>query len=259
MQDKISIVLTGTILPNSVLTAHADSETRRQEYLQAIRFYTQFAPVYFLENSSYPLDEDKEFTAIPNLFIRKMPVSLFYQKGKGFQEFEMIDNWLLQEQKLPERWIKVSGRYLYDNFESIYIECSEDNQHELIIDQLFYEKYAFSVLFCISTKYYLKYFKGLYTHSDDLSGNYIEKVIFKTVVSLDDNMIRIFRGQPSVKVTSGSTNKYIDSTNKTLLYKLESNVRSKSILKNKKYIFHNLSYRFSRAFIYKILMKFTTK
>jgi hypothetical protein len=259
MQDKIAIVLTGTIVPNSVLTDHIDPETRRQEYLQAIHFYIQFAPVYFLENSSYSLNEDKEFTSIPNLFIRKMPVSLFHKQGKGYQEFEMIDSWISQEQKLPERWIKISGRYLYDNFESIYIECSEDNHHKLIIDQLFYEKSALSVLFCISTEYYLKYFKGLYTHSNDLSGDYIETVIFKTVVNIDDDMIRVFKDQPSIKVVSGSTKKYIDSTSKTLLYRLESDVRAKSIVKNKKYIFYNLPYRLSRAFINKVLMKFTAK
>jgi hypothetical protein len=64
--NKFAIVLTGTITPNSIRTTHVDTMMRRQEYLNAVKFYTKFAPVFFLENSCYSLDQDKEFSEIQN-------------------------------------------------------------------------------------------------------------------------------------------------------------------------------------------------
>ena len=53
MDNDIAIVLTATIIPNSILTEHSDFILRRAEYLKAIEYYKKYANVFFLENSSY--------------------------------------------------------------------------------------------------------------------------------------------------------------------------------------------------------------
>jgi hypothetical protein len=242
MQDKIAIVLTGTIVPNSVLTAYLDPETRRKEYLQAIHFYTQFAPVYFLENSTYPLDEDKEFTSIPNLFIRKMPVSLFYEKGKGYQEFEMIDKWLEEEKDPPLKWFKISGRYVFQNFDSVLDECLKDDKHELVIDQLFHHSFANTAMFCITTRYYLQHFKNAYRVCDDITGNFIEIVLFKKLINNRDDSIRLFKNVRRVTMISGSTGSKINNIGVT--YYLKVIARRINKLSSDRYILYPIKLSF---------------
>ena len=113
--NDLAIVLTGTIVPSAPFTVHNDPRIRRREYLEAIRFYSEFAPVYFLENSPYPLGDDAEFNQFPNVRLRQRPLSTKPERGKGYQEFEMIDGWLLNEPQPPRRWVKITGRYLYRN------------------------------------------------------------------------------------------------------------------------------------------------
>jgi hypothetical protein len=239
-KKKFAIVLTGTITPNSIMTTHSDTMVRRQEYLNAVKFYTKFAPVFFLENSCYSLDKDKEFSEIQNLYIRKTPVSTFPEKGKGYQEFEMIDIWLCTEKYLPEKWIKVSGRYIYQNFEAILHECLSDIHHQLIIDQLYNQRISYTVLFFITTSYYNKYIKGLYHMCDDKSDIYIEKVLFQALEKYDDDLVRIFREQPSVEVVSGSNGIKMNDTKGTLIYFLRNQLRNISTKSNKKYIVYPL-------------------
>jgi hypothetical protein len=122
---NLSIVLTGTIIPNTTLhTQYVDPEARRQDYLNAIHFYRNFAPVYFLENSSYDLKGDRAFQAIPKVTVHQFNASS-PARGKGFQEFEMLDQWIAIEPNLPKRWVKITGRYL----ERVYPESRYSADH----------------------------------------------------------------------------------------------------------------------------------
>jgi hypothetical protein len=236
MKDKVAIVLTGTIIPNSILTAHVDPEIRKQEYLKSIKFYTEFAPVYFLENSIYPVTEDPDFTSIPNLFIRKMPVSVFYEKGKGYQEFEMIDKWLEQEQHPPEKWFKISGRYIFKNFPSILEECLKDENCDIVIDQISRYGVAFTDIFYISSKCYIKQFKGIHTLCEDISGDYIEKIIYKKLRGEKTELFRIFKNVPRISVISGTSGLMKEDTR--IIYHLKSLLRHVNIYFSSKYILY---------------------
>jgi hypothetical protein len=240
MQDRISIVLTGTIVVNSILTTYVDPEVRKQEYLNAIRFYTKFAPVYFLENSTYPVEEDPEFTSIQNLSIRKMPVSLFYNKGKGYQEFEMIDRWLEEEANPPSKWFKISGRYIFQNFSSILDECLEDRTHELVIDQALCHLTANTTIFCVTTDYYIHNFKNIYKACDDFSGNYIEVIIFKELLVQKKDLVRLFTNVRKI-IATGSTGSKLNNTGSK--YYLKLIIRRINILINPKYIIHPIEFR----------------
>jgi hypothetical protein len=236
MQNSISIVLTGTIVPNSVLTAHADAQVRKNEYLRAIHFYTKFGQVYFLENSTYPVESDPEFTSIENLKIRKMPLSLCYEKGKGYQEFEMLDRWLDQEQDLPSRWFKISGRYIFKNFDQIVKDCWHDEQCDLAIDRMSYYGIAFTDIFAISTACYLQHFKGIYTRCDDPAGASIEKVVFQQLAQQDSKSFRIFGIVPKISAISGSSAELKDDNE--IIYYLKSVLRFVNILFNRHYLLH---------------------
>jgi hypothetical protein len=264
MSDKIqtietgdfAIVLTGTITPNSIMTSHTDTAIRRQEYLNAVNFYTRFAPVFFLENSNYPIEQDSEFLEIQNLHIRKTSVSNFPEKGKGYQEFEMIDSWLDEEKQPPKKWVKVSGRYIYDNFDILLQECLSDVKHQLVIDQLYNQKIAYTVLFFITTSYYNKYLKDIYKLCDDKNGNYIEKVLFEAISKNNDDLVRIFREQPSVEVISGSNGKKLSDTKGTLIYLLRNKLRNPIGKLDKKYIKYPLFFsKFSFVSIIRLFVK----
>jgi hypothetical protein len=177
-----SIVLTGTIIPNiREYHRHLDASVRRAEYLQSIRFYSQIAPVYFLENSVYPLLTDEEFQSLPNTQICQFPLSEFSEKGRGFQEFEMLDRWIASTPNLPEHWLKVTGRYKYENIQQIWLECQRPQTPELIINQHRFAGYANPAIFYVSIAYYRTHLTGLYQGCDDPSGKFIEKVLYKNL------------------------------------------------------------------------------
>jgi hypothetical protein len=190
---SIAIVLTGTIIPNTTnQLLHCDSDARKKEYLTAINFYSQFAPVFFLENSSYSLLKNQEFQNISNTLIRKFSPSQFSEKGRGFQEFEMLDRWVNSEINMPKRWLKITGRYIYENIEDILDECSQDNMVNLLINQYRFSDVTESAIFCTNTEYYVRKIYGVYSECDDRTGWFIEKALYQRLRSVDANVCQRF-------------------------------------------------------------------
>lgn len=198
-----SVVLTGTIVPNAIFVAHGDFRERRDEYLQAIEYYRRFAPVYFLENSSYDIFADKDFFKYENVMVRKFPLSEHFDKGKGYQEFEMIDRWVCSEKSIPSRWIKVTGRYIFSNFEDIYSDCLGSSDHIIIEQRIPPAKIARTDLFCVSTSFYCDTFLGLYRGCDDSKGRWIEHLVREKLQHVGG--FRTFRIMPLGQGVSGST------------------------------------------------------
>jgi hypothetical protein len=204
MNPDIAILLTGTIIPHSSFVVHADPKLRRDEYITAINYYSQFCPVYFLENSEYDIFADPEFSSCTNVTIRKFPVSPEYSRGKGFQEFEMIDKWLETEKNPPRMIIKISGRYIVNNFHQIFSECRNVEEEICLIDLYRKPKVAISSLFSITRDNYSRYFKGVYLECDDQKGLWIERILFKKITS-SDLKTRFFQHEPRVYGISGSS------------------------------------------------------
>ncbi|MBK6799323.1 MAG: hypothetical protein IPG76_21700 [Acidobacteria bacterium] len=46
--------------------------------------------------------------------IRKFPLSASREKGKGYQEFEMLDSWIISEFDIPGRWIKITDVIFFE-------------------------------------------------------------------------------------------------------------------------------------------------
>ena len=223
INTEIPIVLTGTIIPNTdVRLQHINPEQRRKEYLDCINYYRNFAPVYFLENSSYPVEEDPAFTSIPNVTIRKFPLSFFPEKGRGFQEFEMIDAWVKSEPHIPRRWLKVTGRYLYQNIQDILDECDQNRSKNLIINQYLSSNRAVVALFFTDTEYYLKNFVGMYSMCDDSKDLIIERVLNFKLRFLSKADFKRFKAYPKAKGIYGGSatemsNYWIDKINASVL------------------------------------------
>lgn len=208
MPNEIGIVLTATIIPNAIYTVYGDAQRRKAEYLRAINFYKHFAPVYFLENSSYPLLSDPDFAEIENVNLIKFPLSVHFRKGKGYQEFQMIDEWIRTDENLPKRFIKITGRYIIKNFKKIFMEYITEKSNCILIDQNSKNKVALTQLFCSDSYCYKEKLSGFYLDCDDEKGEFAEKVLYRKLI--DSNLdFKIFRNKPNYEYISGSTGSYV--------------------------------------------------
>jgi hypothetical protein len=203
--DELPIVLTATVVPNVTGAAAADPETRLAEYRQVLQFCQQFAPVFFLENSSYPLERHPEFTGSPRLQVRRFAPSGTPERGKGFQEFEMLDAWLASEPQPPARWLKLTGRYHLLNLAAMLAECRREKKSPLLIDQVCRRRLARTSLFCVSTEFYLTRLRNLYRQCDDRTGDYIENVLFRELAKPTACQVRVFKTQPHLRAQAGSS------------------------------------------------------
>lgn len=231
---KISFVLTGTIVPNSTFVVHDNVEKRREEYLRAIRFYSQIGTVYFLENSSYDLLNDRDFTKMKNVNIRKFPKSDNYNKGKGYQEFEMLDAWVAAEEELPDRWIKITGRYIIENIKSMVEKCTSEVQREFIADAYLKKRVVNTFIFYITTDFYRKYITGIYQECDDSKGLWIEKILFNKMGMFPLEKFSYFNSQPKLSGLSGTTGVAFRSP--TYKTKIKTLLRKFNYQINKNYI-----------------------
>ena len=207
--DELPVVLTGTIIPNMPGAAPMNPEIRLAEYQQVLRFCQHFAPVIFLENSGYPLKQHAAFAETSRLQIRQFPPSTKPERGKGYQEFEMLDAWLAAEPQPPPRWLKITGRYQLRNLHSILNECRRERKYGLLIDQLAKQRFARTHLFFATTQFYREQIKGLYRQCDDARGEFIEHVMFQQLKKSPRKQLRIFKTQPDFLAMLGSTGKML--------------------------------------------------
>jgi hypothetical protein len=207
------ILLTGTIIPNSILTGHQDVELRRKEYFQQIKFYSEALtePIYFLENSEYNFEQDLEFQHIlesSNVHLIKCPISSKYDQGKGFQEFQMLDQAINHLSNRYSSFIKISGRYHYSNIQRLnsisYADC--------IIDLHYKNKVAVTSLFYSTFQFYQKELKGMFLQVNDSNGVFIEHLCYSKLVNLQDSKIHPFPSTPALQVKNGFDGKWRDTT-----------------------------------------------
>jgi len=202
---EIPIVLTATVVPLAPSPGWASAASRLTEYVQSLGFYRRHAPVIFLENSNYPLEQHVEFRETPGLQIRRFPPSANPERGKGFQEFEMLDAWLAGESHPPAHWLKITGRYQVMNVLRILEECRHKPSTGLIIDQIARATLARTHLFCVNTGFYQKRLAGLYCRCDDRNGEWIERVLFRELKTSPTQEVCFFRTQPRIAATAGSS------------------------------------------------------
>ena len=188
MLEQPIIVLTGTIIPNAIKGDFLSVEERRNDYLKAIRYYTNFGSVVFVENSDYNFSQDDEFKKISNLKIMQFPKSEYYDKGKGFQEFELLNRFVAATHDVYSSFIKVTGRYIISDFDSIYRDCKNADV-PFIIDTSYKDKHALTYMFYSDIQFYKDNLMNLYKQCDDnCPTGAIEDVMYRFLHS--DNKLK---------------------------------------------------------------------
>jgi hypothetical protein len=199
---KLAILLTGSIAPAATFVAVTDIAERRAQYLTALNFYRGLAPVFFLENSSYDLAGDADF-ALEGVSIRKFTMLPEMTRGKGYQEFAMMDAWYAGETAPPDRFLKITGRYLVKNVAALLDECRRAGPDEILIDRYRPLRIALTSLFSPSWSGYGAHLQGLHRQMDDSRGLWAEPVFYRALAGHPG--AHPFAHEPNVHGLSGST------------------------------------------------------
>lgn len=206
-QNKRCLLITGTVVPNSNFVAHANVEQRLEEYYAGLLFYSaEFGEdnLYFLENSEYDFSKNDRFQKLfteKNITLIKFPVSDKFDQGKGYQEFEMLDEAIEKLMGKYNSFIKITGRYKVLNLKQITASSSA----ELIIDCHRKTKVAQTNVFYGTFDFYNLYLKDLYRKVNDSAGIYIESIVYDKMFSENlTNRIAPFPYNPIIKGISGS-------------------------------------------------------
>ena len=196
MSDRC-IIVTGSIIPNVKIFEAETPQIRRKQYLDVLSYYQKnfSEPIYFLENSTYDFSNDDGFNRVFDSGIRliKFPASDKIFEGKGYQEFQMIDQFVKSSSSDYSSFVKITGRYKFHNITDLVdIPCNG-----LVID--IYRRYQWAVtnVFCSTYDFYLKHLLNIYSEVNDSRGQAIERRIYKKISN--DNLwefVRIFLVSP---------------------------------------------------------------
>jgi hypothetical protein len=218
VQSKVCLILTATIIPNSIKTVISDYFIRRNEYLLNLQYYKNKVnlDIYFIENSGYDFSVDSEFlNEFDNtkVVLIKFQRSNEYDLGKGYQEFKMLDECINQIKQKYSHFIKISGRYKVLNID-YYLKKFDYRKVECSMDRYDSQSSAKSNFFICSSHFYMIFFYGIYKHSDDRKNLFIEKVIFSRSKLGDFNRnFQFFDKTPQILAISGSTGQNLRNYN----------------------------------------------
>ena len=197
--------MTATIAPNTILVDRSNVQDRLNDYKKTIEFYLNHTdlPIYFIENSAYDLSEDKEFKAFTqnvNFNIIRKEAAPDTSKGKGYQEFYLLDD-VVKNHITHPYFFKVTGRYIVENIGDIISQVRGD----LSIDQHKKMRVAITGFFGVRRDFYLKNFSNLFKGVDDAKGVFIEHIIYNRLQSSElRNKSELLPLNPLYKGISGS-------------------------------------------------------
>lgn len=205
--NKRALLITGTIVPNSSFVTHTDIGHRRQEYFNGLLFYASEFPnddMFFIENSTYDFNTDTQFQTLfkeKKITLIKHSVSDKFDEGKGYQEFEMLDNVIEKISSHYELFIKITGRYKVLNLKKITNRPCEN----MMADSHKKSKVTQTNVFYVTSTFYTTYLKGLYLKANDSKGKFIEHVVYDQLISKNLlNQITLFSENPIITGFSGS-------------------------------------------------------
>lgn len=195
---KRCLILTGTV------DAGNDCFRRRKEYMQAIEFYGQHltADIFFAENSGYDIKGDGEFSETLekyNVKVLEMTREKNESKGKGYQEFSMLDRFVDNFCEKYDSFAKITGRYIVKNVENLfYLPCEG-----MVVDRHAKMKVAITGFFICEMEFYKKELKNAYKKADDEKGYFIEHVLYE-ILNNTAGKARLFPKNPLYTGRSGS-------------------------------------------------------
>ncbi len=218
------LIITGTVVPNVVLVRYDDPAIRRQQYLKVLSFYLETLddPIYFLENSSYDFSRDDDFQRLfyeRGIELVKFPVSHEVERGKGLQEFEMIDEAVKSLSRQYYSFIKVSRRYQYLNIKKL----TDFRCEGLIIDMSRRFKVAITSIFYTTFAFYQENLVDLYLEVDDSRGQWIERRLYKRLKNEGlCRYVHLFPTSPALWIPYSTRGSEIDTTRGKLMYHIRN-------------------------------------
>ena len=201
------ILMTGTVEPNSTHVAVKDTFVRLQEYCEALSYCRDQFPgtdIYFLENSSFDLDNNILFSSIVKncrIKVLRFPRSEMFHKGKGYQEFEMLDQAVERLKDNYDIAVKLTGRYKVMNLKQVLkteFDCIMADCHRT-------PEVTQTNVFCFHFNFYRQHLSGKFKEADDEKGIFIEKVIYSYLKKNHlMNSVTMFPVGPRISGVSGS-------------------------------------------------------
>jgi hypothetical protein len=183
--NKRAIILTATIIPNSIYTSHVNPENRLNDYITALKFYCNIFKkddVFFIENSEYDLDNNNLFNELKSTLkfkVIRFPKSNEFDRGKGYQEFEMLQKTIELLKNEYNFYIKITGRYIIKNIYNI----TKNYKNGYYIDLRTKTKAAEVYLLAFDIDSFNSNIFDAYKLVNDIQGIYIEQILFSNAIN----------------------------------------------------------------------------
>lgn len=205
MNSATCIVLTATVNPAGPLIAQSDPARRLAEYEQVLEMYANELPypIFFAENSGFdPSDSDIIRKLVQSGRVKHIaaPQSTRPEKGKGYQEFEMLDNVIAQLADEYDSFVKITGRYYLPNAAQLIAETPAG----IRIDRHRKMKVAITGFFHCRTAFYRQHISGIFREADDEKGVFIEHVLYSKLATVSPDLVALFAENPAYRGVSGS-------------------------------------------------------
>ncbi len=205
MNRNTCILLTATVNPAGPIVAQSNPQQRLSEYEQVLNFYAETLPhdIVLAENSGFdPVQSvviEQHIQSGRVKFIA-VPPSENPEKGKGFQEFEMLDNVVEQFGDQYQSFVKITGRYRVLNAAQLLVTPPKG----IRIDRHRKMKVAITGFFHCRADLYRKHLCGIFREADDDRGVFIEHVLYRKLAQLPGDEVQLFHRNPDYRGVSGS-------------------------------------------------------
>jgi hypothetical protein len=202
---KTCILLTATVNPAGPMVVQSNPQLRLSEYEQVLNFYAETLPqdIVLAENSDF----DPAQSRVIQQHIRSgrvrfiaAPASTHPEKGKGYQEFEMLDRVVAQLADEYDSFVKITGRYHVTNAAQLIAEWPAGVR----IDRHRKMKVAITGFFHCRIDFYQKHLRGTFREADDEKGVFIEHVLYNKLAQLPGDQVQLFHQNPDYRGVSGS-------------------------------------------------------
>lgn len=228
---KHVILLTSCVNPNGMpLTALSDINDRKQQYLDALRFYVNNTslPIVYVDNSNVNI---KEYNVFSNIAEDRLELLSFdgnhdKEHGKGFGELEIIDFAINHSRIINNNknvsLIKITGRLIIVNVATILkqlkynilpssnsVICSMNSDFSMADSRLL-----------IAPAIFYKSLVEKRVNINDLKGVYLEHVLCSLIKRQQLYIYHPFFIEPKYQGVSGSTNTIYEAKKKTISEKI---------------------------------------
>ena len=214
---KHIILLTSCVNPNGMpFTALSDINVRKQQYLDALRFYVNNTPlpIVYVDNSNVDI---KEYNVISNIVDDRLELLSFdgnhdKQHGKGYGELEIIDYAIKHSNIINSNKnvsiIKITGRLVIVNIMTILNQLKYNilpSSNSVICSMNSDFSMADSRLLIAPLNFYKRLIENRMAINDS-EGVYLEHVLCSLIKKQNLYAFHTFFSEPQYQGVSGSTN-----------------------------------------------------